>query len=337
MANSMPAPRAPHACKFTARTLVATALTLTLGTATALAQGTFPNRPIRIIVPAAPGGTVDILSRAVSQKLSEGLGQSVVVENKPGASTNLGNDFVAKSPPDGYTLLMSGITLSTNSHLYAKLTYDPQKDFAPISLIATSGNVLVVNPGLGANTVQELIAMAKAKPGRLHYGTPAVGATGHLAGEMFNAMAGVKLIQVPYKGAAPALADLIGGQIEMTFDNIPAAIAHIKSGKLKALAVTSAKRSSILPEVPTIAEAGVAGYDISAWFGLVAPARTSAETIARLHAESVKALASKEVRERFAQLGFEPVGSSPAQFTQLIEADFNRFGKVIREAGIKGD
>lgn len=305
--------------------------------AAAIAQSAFPNRPIRIIVPAAPGGTVDILSRALSQKLSEGLGQSVVVENKPGASTNLGNDFVAKSAPDGYTLLMSGITLSTNGHLYSKLTYDPQKDFAPISLIATSGNVLVVNPALGIGTVQELIALAKSKPARLHYGTPAVGATGHLAGEMFNALAGVKLTQVPYKGAAPALTDLIGGQIEMTFDNIPAAIAHIKSGKLKAIGVTSAKRSSILPDVPTIAESGVAGYDISAWFGLVAPARTPSEVVARLHAESVKALASREVRDRFAQLGFEPVGNTPAEFAQLIEADFTRFGKIIRAAGIKGD
>lgn len=321
--------------RWTAHALAAIALAI--HPAAAIAQSAFPNRPIRIIVPAAPGGTVDILSRALSQKLSEGLGQSVVVENKPGASTNLGNDFVAKSAPDGYTLLMSGITLSTNGHLYSKLTYDPQKDFAPISLIATSGNVLVVNPALGIGTVQELIALAKSKPARLHYGTPAVGATGHLAGEMFNALAGVKLTQVPYKGAAPALTDLIGGQIEMTFDNIPAAIAHIKSGKLKAIGVTSAKRSSILPDVPTIAESGVAGYDISAWFGLVAPARTPSEVVARLHAESVKALASREVRDRFAQLGFEPVGNTPAEFAQLIEADFTRFGKIIRAAGIKGD
>lgn len=319
------------------RLIAIAAIAIALAHPDAGAQSAFPNRPIRIIVPAAPGGTVDILSRAVSQKLSEGLGQSVVVENKPGASTNLGNDFVARAPADGYTLLMSGITLSTNSHLYAKLTYDPQKDFAPITLIATSGNVLVVNPALGVSNVRELIALAKTKPGRLHYGTPAVGATGHLAGEMFNAMAGVKLTQVPYKGAAPALTDLIAGQIEMTFDNIPAAIAHIRSGKLKALAVTSATRSAILPDVPTVAESGVPGYDISAWFGLVAPVRTPSEVINKLHAESVKALASKEVRDRFAQLGFEPIGNSPAAFAKLIETDLLRFGKIIRDAGIKGD
>ncbi len=319
------------------RLIAIAAIAIALAHPDARAQSAFPNRPIRIIVPAAPGGTVDILSRAVSQKLSEGLGQSVLVENKPGASTNLGNDFVARAPADGYTLLMSGITLSTNGHLYTKLTYDPQKDFAPITLIATSGNVLVVNPALGVSNVRKLIALAKTKPGRLHYGTPAVGATGHLAGEMFNAMAGVQLTQVPYKGAAPALTDLIAGQIEMTFDNIPAAIAHIRSGKLKALAVTSATRSAILPDVPTVAESGVPGYDISAWFGLVAPVRTPGEVINKLHAESVKALASKEVRDRFAQLGFEPIGNSPAAFAKLIETDLLRFGKIIRDAGIKGD
>ncbi len=314
--------------------MIASSCVLVLVSAAAIAQG-FPVRSLRIIVPAAPGGTVDLLSRAVAQKLGEGLGQSVIVDNKPGASTNLGNDYVAKSPPDGYTLLMSGITLSTNPHLYSKLTYDPQKDFAPITVVAVSGNVLVVNPALGVGSVQALIDLAKTKPGRLHYGTPAIGATGHLAGEMFNAMAGVRLTQVPYKGAAPALADLMGGQIEMTFDNIPAAIGHIRSGKLKALAVTSATRSSALPDIPTIAESGVPGYDISAWFGLVAPAATNPDIIARLHAASIKALAAPDVRTRFTQLGFEAIGNTPAQFQQTIQSDLARFGKIIRDAGIK--
>lgn len=316
------------------RSMIASCCTLVLLSASVLAQG-FPVRAIRIVVPAAPGGTVDLLSRAVSQQLGEGLGQSVIVENKPGASTNLGNDYVAKSPPDGYTLLMSGITLSTNPHLYAKLSYDPQRDFAPITMVAISGNVLVVNPALGVSSVQALIDLAKTKPGRLHYGTPAVGATGHLAGEMFNALAGVRLTQVPYKGAAPALADLMGGQIEMTFDNIPAAIGHIRNGKLKALAVTSATRSSTLPDIPTMAEAGVPGYDISAWFGLVAPAATNHEIVAKLHGAAIRALGSTEVRARFAQLGFEPVGNTPAQFQQTIQSDLARFGKIIRDAGIK--
>ena len=314
--------------------MIASSFTLVLISGSVIAQS-FPIRAIRIVVPAAPGGTVDLLSRAISQQLGEGLGQSVIVENKPGASTNLGNDYVAKSPPDGYTLLMSGITLSTNPHLYSKLTYDPQRDFAPITVVAMSGNVLVVNPALGVDSVQALIQLAKTKPGRLHYGTPAVGATGHLAGEMFNAMAGVRLTQVPYKGAAPALADLMGGQIEMTFDNIPAAIGHIRNGKLKALAVTSAMRSSTLPDIPTMAEAGVPGYDISAWFGLVAPAATSHEIVAKLHGAVIRALGSTEVRARFAQLGFEPVGNTPAQFQQTIQSDLARFGKIIRDAGIK--
>lgn len=314
--------------------MIASSCTLVLVSASVIAQS-FPIRAVRIVVPAAPGGTVDLLSRAISQQLGEGLGQSVIVENKPGASTNLGNDYVAKSPADGYTLLMSGITLSTNPHLYSKLTYDPQRDFAPITVVAMSGNVLVVNPALGVSSVQALIQLAKTKPGRLHYGTPAVGATGHLAGEMFNAMAGVRLTQVPYKGAAPALADLMGGQIEMTFDNIPAAIGHIRNGKLKALAVTSAMRSSTLPDIPTMAEAGVPGYDISAWFGLVAPAATSHEIVAKLHGAVIRALGSTEVRARFAQLGFEPVGNTPAQFQQTIQSDLARFGKIIRDAGIK--
>lgn len=302
--------------------------------AQALAQP-YPSRPIRIIVPAAPGGTVDLASRAIAPRLTEVLGQSVVVENKPGASTNLGNDFVAKSAPDGYTLLMSGITLSTNGALYTKLSYDPIKDFATITLVATSGNVLVVNPTLPWRTVKDVIDAAKPRPGAFFYGTPAVGATGHLAAEMFNAMAGVRLTQVPYKGAAPALADLIAGQINMTFDNIPAAIGHIRSGKLRAIAVTSAKRSPFLPDVPTIAESGLAGYDISAWFGLVAPAATPREIITRLHTEAVKALKSPDVLERFQTLGFEPGGNTPEQFRKLITDDAARLGRVIREAGMK--
>jgi tripartite-type tricarboxylate transporter receptor subunit TctC len=313
---------------------LAAASYLALAASLATAQ-TWPNRPIRVIVPAAPGGTVDLVSRALAQRLGDGLGQPVIVENKPGASTNLGNDFVAKSPPDGYTLLMSGITLSTNGHLYSKLTYDPINDFAPITLVATSANVLVVNPSLPAKTVRELVDLARAKPGGYFYGTPAVGATGHLAAEMFASLAGIKLTQVPYKGAAPALADLIAGQIHMTFDNVPAAIGFIRAGKLRAIAVTSAARSPFLPDVPTIAESGLPGYDISAWFGLVAPVKTPREIVAKLHAESVKALAAADVRERFQQLGFEAGGNTPEQFRALIVAESTRLGRVIRESGMK--
>lgn len=295
----------------------------------------WPARPIRIIVPAAPGGTVDLASRAIAPRLGEALGQPVLVENKPGASTNLGNEFVAKSPPDGYTLLMSGITLSTNGTLYQKLGYDPIKDFAPITLVATSGNVLVVNPALPWRSVKDVIDAAKQKPGTYFYGTPATGATGHLAAEMFNAMAGVKLVQVPYKGAAPALADLVAGQIHMTFDNIPPAIGFVRSGKLRALAVTSARRSPSLPDVPTIAEAGLPGYAISAWFALVAPVATPKEITARLNAEAVKVLRTPEIVQRFEQLGFEVGATTPEELQKLILDDAVRLGKVIRDAGMK--
>jgi tripartite-type tricarboxylate transporter receptor subunit TctC len=296
---------------------------------------TYPNKPVRIVVPASAGGTVDLLTRAVAIKLADLLGQPTVIENRAGATTSIAEEYVVRQAPDGYTLMMSGITLSTQPFMRANLPYDPQRDLAMISLVAVSGNVLAVNPNIPANTVQELIALARSSPRALLYGTAAFGATGHLAAEMFNLMAGTKFSQVPYKGAAPALNDLIAGQIDMTFDNIPAAIQHIRSGRIRAIAVTSAKRDRQLPEVPTIAESGLQGYEIVAWFGLVAPAGTPSAIINRLHAEIVKALKDPGLLDRLDKLGFEPVGNSPGEFSAFVKAQADTLGQVIRSAGIK--
>ena len=295
----------------------------------------YPLRPVRLVVPAAAGGTVDLLSRSLSQKLGELLGQPMIVENRAGASTSIAEEYVVRSTPDGYTLLMSGITLATQPYMRADLPYDPQRDFAMISVIATTGNVIVVNPNVPAKTVKELIELARTSSRPLHYGTPAFGATGHLAAELFNLMAGIKLVQVPYKGAAPALQDLIAGQIEMTFDNIPAAIGHIRNGKIRAIAVTSANRDRQLPDVPTIAESGLPGYEIVAWFGMVAPAKTPADIIGRLHAEIVRTLKDLGVQERIGKLGFEGVGNTPAEFAAFVKSEDAKLGKVIRAAGMK--
>ena len=295
----------------------------------------YPSRPARLIVPAAAGGTVDLLSRSLSQKLGDLLGQPMIVENRAGASTSIAEEYVVRSAPDGYTLLMSGITLATQPYMRADLPYHPQRDFAMISVIATTGNVIVVNPNVPAKTVKELIELARTSARPLHYGTPAFGATGHLAAELFNLMAGIKLVQVPYKGAAPALQDLIAGQIEMTFDNIPAAIGHIRNGKIRAIAVTSANRDRQLPDVPTIAESGLPGYEIVAWFGMVAPAKTPADIIGRLHAEIVRTLKDPGVQERIGKLGFEGVGNTPAEFAAFVKSEDAKLGKVIRAAGMK--
>lgn len=309
------------------------ALGVLLGSA-AIAQ-TYPVKPVRIVVPASAGGTVDLLTRAVAVKLADLLGQPTVIENRAGATTSIAEEYVVRQAPDGYTLMMSGITLSTQPYMRANLPYDPQRDLAMISLVAVSGNVIVVNPNVAASTVPELIALARSSPRPLLYGTAAFGATGHLAAEMFNLMAGTKLAQVPYKGAAPALNDLIAGQIDMTFDNIPAAIQHIRSGRLRAIAVTSAKRDRQLPDVPTIAESGVPGYEIVAWFGLVAPTGTPTAIIKRLHADTVLALKDPGVLDRLEKLGFEPVGSSPAEFATFVKSQAETLGQVIKGAGIK--
>jgi len=314
------------------RAAIALAFAIAIGTANA---DDFPSRPLRLVVPAAAGGTVDLVSRAVSQRMAALLGQPMVVENRAGATTSIAEEHVAKSAPDGYTLLMSGITLATQPYMRRDLPYDPLRDFSYISLVATSGNVIVVNNALPVRTVADLIRLAKSSPKPLHYGTPGNGTLMHLTAEMFNQMAGTQLKQVPYKGAAPALQDLIGGQIEMTFDNIPAAIGHIRAGRIRPVAVTSATRSRQLPEVPTIAESGLPGYEIVAWFGMTAPAGVPPEIINRLHGAVIGALNTPEVRERLDALAFEPAGSTPAEFLEFVKAETDKLGRVIRAAGMK--
>jgi tripartite-type tricarboxylate transporter receptor subunit TctC len=293
----------------------------------------FPSRPVRIVVPAAAGGTLDIIVRTLAPGMSEGLGQVVVVENRATSSTTVAEEYVARATPDGHTLFMAGTSRATNPILYTKLSYDPLRDLVSVSLVATSGNALVTGPATQAATVRELVELAKSR--QLLYGTAAHGSSGHLAGEMFNQMAGVKLTQVPYRGAAPALTDLLGGQIHMTFDNIPVVIPHVRAGKLRALGVTSAARSSLIPDVPTIAEAGLPGYEVTARFGLTIPARTPGAHVARLNSEVVRALKPAPVKERFANLGLDAVGSSPEEYQRLTIRESERLGKVIRAAGIK--
>ncbi len=313
---------------------VSIAQTSTAGQGPASAQG-FPSRPVRIIVPSAPGGTIDIITRALSQKMTEGLGQPVIIENRAGSATTVAEEYVARSAPDGYTLIMTGTSRATNPHMYAKLPYDPLNDLTGISLVATSGNVLIVNSSLPAKTVGELVELAKSSPTPLFFGTAAYGSSGHLAAELFKQLAGIKLEHVPYKGAAPAIADLLAGQIHMTFDNIPVALPHIRSGRLRALGVTTASRSPLLPDVPTIAEAGLPGYEMTARFGLTAPARTPPDVIARLNAEVLRALQTPQLKERFAGLGLDAVGSSPEEYNRQVAAEYQRLGKLIKEAGIK--
>ncbi len=302
------------------------------------AQAAYPTKPIRIVVPFPAGGTTDILARAVAQKLTETNGQPVVVDNRPGAGGNIGAELVAKSPPDGYTLLMGTVgTHAINPSLYAKMPYDHQKDFAPVILVAGVPNVLVINPAVPANSVQDLIAYGKANPGKLNFASSGSGTSIHLAGELFKTMSGVQMTHVPYKGSAPALTDLMGGQVQIMFDNLPSALPQIKGGKLKALAVTSAQRASALPDVPTIAEAGLPGFEATSWFGLLAPAGTPKDVITKLNAEVAKWLATPEAREKLASQGAIAAGKTPEDFAQHIVAETAKWQKVVKESGAKVD
>ena len=303
----------------------------------AFAQG-YPAKPIHFIVPYPAGGPLDTVARLLAQKVSESVKEPVVVENKPGAGGNIGADAVAKSPPDGYTILMGAVaTHAINPTLYANIPYDPVRDFAPITQVASTPNVLVVNPSLPVSSVKEFIAYAKAHPGELNFGSGSTGSAGHLAGELFDTMAGVKMVHVPYKGAGPAMQDLIGGQIQLMFDNLASSLGQIRAGRVKALAVTTAKRSSLAPELPTIAESGLPGFDISTWFGVFAPGGTPPEVVRRLHDEFVKALDAPDVRAAMLKLGAEPVGNTPAQFAAYIHAEAQKYAKVIKASGAKVD
>jgi len=302
------------------------------------AQSTYPTKPVRLVVPFPAGGTTDILARAAAQKLSEAWGQQVIVDNRPGAGGNIGAELVAKAPPDGYTLLMGTVgTHAINASLYSKLPYDHVKDFAPAILVAGVPNVLVVNPSLPVNSVADLIAYAKANPGKLNFASSGSGTSIHLSGELFKTLAGVQMTHVPYKGSAPALTDLMGGQVQLMFDNLPSSLAFIKAGKLRALAVTSTSRAAALPDVPTMIEAGVPGFEASSWFGIVAPAGTPREAVMRINGDVAKWLASPDARERLSSQGAIAAGGSPEDFARHIASDTAKWARVVKESGAKVD
>ena len=303
----------------------------------ALAQA-WPNRPVRLIVPFAAGaGTNDIMARLVGQHLGARLGQPVVIENRPGAGGIAGTEAAAKAAPDGYTFLMTNVSLVTSAYLYAKLPYDPQRDFVPVSLVATAPLMLVVHPSVAASSVRELIALARANPGRLTFGSGGVGSTPHLAAELFKSLAGIDAVHVPYKGGAPALNDLVGGQLSFMIENVPGTMPFARAGKLRALAVTSAERTSLDPRLPTMAEAGVPGYEVVGWNGIVAVTGTPVEITKRLQAETANVLRQPEVRERLAAMGAEPVGGTQDEFAAFMRAENARWGRIIREKGIRSE
>ncbi len=305
------------------------------GAACALAQANYPAKPIRIIVPVAPGGGTDFTARLVGQKLAEAWGQTVVVDNRPGAAGNLGVEIAAKAQPDGYTLVMPITSFPINPSLYAKLPFDTVKDLSPIVLVASAPLLLVVNPSVAAKSVSELVALAKAKPGQLNYANSGSGTTAHLAGELFKRMAGVDIVSVAYRGGGPAVIDLIAGQVQMYFSTIPAALPQVKAGKLRALAVTSSKRVPELPDMPTTSDSGLPGFEVVGWFGLFAPAGTPKPVITRLNGEIVKILNIPETRERLSGHGLIPGGGTPEELGAFLKAEIAKWGKVIKEAGIR--
>jgi tripartite-type tricarboxylate transporter receptor subunit TctC len=325
-------------------TLAAIAVTALLSIAGGVAaQTAWPNKPVRIVVPFAPGGTTDILARAVAPELSKAFGQQFVVDNRAGAGGNVGAEIVAKSPGGGYTLLMGTVgTHGINKALYAKLPYDPQKDFAPITLVAGVPNVMVMNAdkakALGINSVNDFIKYAKANPGKLNMASSGNGTSIHLAGELFKSMTGTFMTHIPYRGSGPALMDMVAGNMDVMFDNLPSSMAQIKAGKLKALAVTSAQRSAAMPDIPTIEEAaGLKGFEASSWFGLLAPAGTPADVVNRIQQETAKALNSPAIKEKLLAQGAIPSGNTPAEFTRLIDAEHKKWAKVVRDSGAKVD
>jgi tripartite-type tricarboxylate transporter receptor subunit TctC len=293
----------------------------------------YPSRPIRLIVPFPPGGGNDIVGRLVAAKLGEGLGQQVVVDNRGGAGGTIGSDIAAKAPPDGYTLLVNNISLAVNQTLVPKLSYDTLRDLAPISLIGRQPNVLVVHPSLQAKSVRELLDYARAKPGELSYGSGGVGTASHLATEMLKLMTRTDMVHVPYKGLGPALTDLVGGRLQLIISTLASALPQIKSGKLRPLAVTTAQRSAFYPEVPTMSEAGVNGYEFSTWYGLLAPSRTPRPVVDRLNAETRKALESTIVKDQFASQGLEPVSSTPQDFGRYLRTEVDKWAKVVKASG----
>ena len=309
-------------------------IALLLSPLLAFAQG-YPTKPVKMIVPYAAGGTTDVLARIMADKLTQGLGQTVVIEYKPGAGGTIGAEAAAKSPADGYTMVMGAPgSHSTATSLYAKLPYDPVKDFVPIVHVANVPNSIVVHPSLAVKSVPELIAYAKSRPGELTYGSAGTGATTHLTGELFALLANVKLTHIPYKGSGQAMVDLLGGQIQMMFENLPGAATQIRSGKIRGLAVTSLRRSAAFPDLPAVSET-LPGFEVVAWFALFAPAGTPAAIVARLNAESNKALSLAEVREKIAAAGSDPIGGTSDELARFLASDIAKWTRVTREAGIK--
>ena len=318
------------------RAVVLVGLVGLVGAGTCAAQG-YPAKPIRFLVGFPPGGTSDILARTIGQKLAEAVGQQVVIENRPGAGGNIGAEAAAKSAPDGYTIFMSTTSQAISVSLYSKLSYDLVRDFAPVIQAVNYTNLLVVHPSLPVKSVREFIALAKAKPGQLNYGTAGNGTPPHMTGELFKSYTGVNLQHLPYKGGAPAIADLLGGQITVMFDNVPPLLPHVQAGKMRPLAVTSLKRISVLRDVPTLDETGLKGLDSVAWNCVLAPAGTPKEIIARLNTEIVRILGLPDVRERLSSQGADPVGGTPGEFTTLIGSEIRKWAKVVKDSGAKVD
>ncbi|HEX2013070.1 MAG TPA: tripartite tricarboxylate transporter substrate binding protein [Roseateles sp.] len=313
--------------------LLALALGAAVASGGAMAQA-WPGKPITLVVPFPAGGTTDVLARALADKLAQSLGQPVIVESKPGAGATLGADYVAKSKADGYTLLVGAVHHTIASSVYKKLPYDFQKDFAPVTTIALVPNVLVVNAATPARNVADLVALLKAQPGKMNYGSNGNGTAQHLIGTQFENLTGTDIAHIPYKGSGPLATDLLGGQITMSFDTVTPVLQHIKGGKLRALAVTTAKRSSALPEVPTLEEAGLKGFNIGTWFGVLAPAATPKDIVARLNTEMVRVIQSAEFRKRMDEIGAEPIGNSQDQMAQQIRGETEKFAKLVKDAKV---
>ena len=295
----------------------------------------YPTKPIKFVVGFAPGGATDVVGRLMARKIGDALGQPIIIENKAGGSSNIGAEAVFRAAPDGYTFYVSAITSAINVSLFPKLPFDFARDFEPVALFANVPNILVVHPSVPAKTVKELIDLARAQPGKLSYASSGSGTSIHLCGELFKMLAKVDMLHVPYKGSAPAMTDMIGGQVQVMFDNMPSALPHVKAGKLRALAVTSAQRSPSAPDVITMGEAGVPGFDVQSWFGLVAPKGTPKDIIARVNAEAVKALATADIKERFLDLGAVPAPMSPEAFGDFIRAEIIRWSEVVKASGAK--
>jgi len=303
----------------------------------AFAQEAWPTRPIRFILPFPPGGGTDILGRLIAERLSASLGQPVVTENRGGAGGNVGAEAAAKSAPDGYTLVLVAPSLAISPTLYSKINYDPVKDFAPVSLVATVPNVMITQASLPVQNLQEFTAFAKAKPGALNFGSGGAGTSNHLAGELFNIVTGAKLVHIPYKGVNLAMQDVLAGNVHLVFIGIPAAAPHIKTGRLRALALVAPQRSSALPEVPTVAEAGLRDFEVTTWYGVLAPAGTPRSVVTRLNAELVKIMHSPELKEKLAATGTDPLTSTPEEFADYIKREIAKWGDVVRKAGVKAD